>query len=247
MPKLNQILAIEKQTKTSAHERLTAIYQTLQKETLLSGISRTYEPLQEDGERFPPELQQVQVRAEKMLAETVEILSPLFDITAQRDLANCLARADVEVDGKVVLKDVPAVTLLWLEKQLIDLLTLVSKLPELPQAETWIPDDNQDCYATPPVQTAKTKKIPKPFVKYEATKEHPAQVEVVHEDVVQGYWTNVKFSGAMPRNQKRALRERTETLLAAVRFAREKANLVDVPRAAIAKDVFAHLFAPRLG
>lgn len=40
--------------------------------------------------------------------------------------------------------------------------------------------------------------VPRNHVKAEATDKHPAQVEVYHEDVPVGYWTTVKFSGALP-------------------------------------------------
>lgn len=243
MPKLNQILAIEKQTKTSCETQLTALYHQLQKEALLGGISRTYKPLHEEGERFPDESQQVQLRVANVLQDVERIMSPLFDITAVRDSANLSAVADVVVDGVPLLTGVPAVTLIWLEKKLVDLHTLVVKLPELSQTESWHFDGNADCYASNPVETAKSKKIPKPFVKAEATDKHPAQVDVVHEDVLQGYWTTVKFSGAVPLDRKRELRDRVERLLTAVKFAREQANMVDAPKVSIAKEVFGFLFA----
>lgn len=243
MPKLCQILAIEKQTKTTSGEQLNAVYHALQKDALLSGITRTYEPLNEEGEKFPAEKQEVQLRVSQAIDAVRDAVSPLYDIVAARDLANCIAKADVEVDGVTILKGLPAVTLLYLEKQLVDLQTVIGKLPELPQTDTWKFDQNADCYITDPVQTAKSKKIAKPFVKYEATKEHPAQVEVVHEDVLQGYWTTVKFSGGLPRDKKRVLRERVEKLLSAVKFAREAANQADAPKVSIAKELFGYLLA----
>ena len=48
------------------------------------------------------------------------------------------------------------------------------------------------------MQTLRTKKVPRNHVKAEATEKHPAQVEVYYEDVAVGYWTTVKFSGALP-------------------------------------------------
>lgn len=243
MPKLCQILAIEQQTKKNAAEQITELYQVLQKEPLLSGISRTYEPIAEDGEKFPAESNAVQLRVPRALEAVATVMAPLYDIVACRDSANNSAKADVEVEGKKILENVPAVTLLFLEKQPNDLHTVICKLPELPQTETWKHDANADCYVTEPVQTAKSKKIAKPFVKYEATKEHPAQVDVVTEDVLVGYWTTIKFSGALPRDRKRALRERCERLLAAVKFAREQANQAEAPRISVAKEVFGFLFA----
>src|SRR5688572_27811856 len=191
MPKLCQILAIEQQTKKNSAEQITEIYQLLQKEALLNGISRTYEPLAEDGEKFPPEANAVQLRVPRALENIATAMSPLYDIVACRDLANAAARSDVEVDGTTLLKGVPAVTLLFLEKQLTDLHTVICKLPELPQTDTWRLDSNSDCYVTEPVQTSKSKKINKPIVLYPATVEHPAQVQLGSEDVLQGYWTTV--------------------------------------------------------
>lgn len=242
MPKLNQILAIEKQTKTNAYGEFTALHQNAQKSQLLSGISRTYKSVDEDGERFPNEEHGVQIRLADVIAQSKKILVPWWDITLQRDQANTEAKSDVVVDGTALLRDVPATYLLWLEKQLNDLHTFITKLPHLPPDEVWTFDDQQDCYRSRDVETAKTKKIPKPFVKAEATKEHPAQVEVVHEDVVQGYWTTVKFSGALPQRQIRDMRERCEKLLAAVKFAREQANLTEVPKVHAGEAVLSYLF-----
>ncbi len=243
MPKLNQILAIERQTKEAVNRQVTDIYHALQKEPLLNGISRTYRPLAEDGERFPSEETQVQVRVTRVLESVQTVLAPLYNITAARDAANCEAAADVVVDGKAILSAVPATTLLWLEKQFVDLNTLISKLPTLPQSESWEQDPQQDCYRTKSVETAKSKKIAKPFVKYEATPQHPAQVEVVHEDILTGYWSTIKFSGALPMQRVKELRERVEKLLVAVKFAREQANLVDVPKVDIATPLLGYLFA----
>jgi len=243
MQKLCQVLAIEKQTKDSSESQLTEIYQTLQKEPLLNGISRVYTPLAEDGEKFPDESNQVQVRVEEALKRVVNLMTPLYDLMATRDKSNQGAVADVVVDEQVILKNVPAITLLALEKRLQDLHTIICKLPELPQTATWKYDQNQSCYATDPVETAKSKKIPKPFVKYEATQQHPAQVEVVHEDILQGYWKSIKYSGALPLDRKRGLRERCEKLMAAVKFAREKANQADAPKVSLGKEVFDFLFA----
>lgn len=242
MPKLNQILAIEKQTKQNAHKQVTEIYQKLQKPQLTVGLSRTYSPVDDDGERFPDEGQVVQLRVPDALKDVASFLSPLFDVTMSRDVANCTARTDVVVDGSKILEDIPATYLLWLEKQLVDIHTVVCTLPTLPQDANWTFDDGQDCYRSDPVERAKTKKIPKPFVKAEATKEHPAQVEVVHEDVVTGYWKQFAFSGAIPRKRQQELRARVEKLLAAVKFAREQANLVEAPKCVAGEAVFGYLF-----
>ncbi|WP_437596250.1 DUF7873 family protein [Sorangium sp. So ce590] len=224
MPRLNQIIAIEKGVKARSHQRLTEAHHALQKPALLSGITRTYRPKDEEGEQLPPEATRVQAKAEEIIRSTVDILGELFDVTATKDYANCKARADVVVDGKVLLTGAPVTYLLFLEKQLVDLQTFIKKLPVLDASESWTFDPSADSWATEPVQTARTKKIPRNHVKAEATDKHPAQVEVYHEDVVVGYWKTVKFSGALPARRINELLDRVEKLQKAVKFAREEAN-----------------------
>lgn len=224
MPRLNQIIAVEKGVKTRSHQRLTEAHHALQKPALLAGIARTYRPKDEEGEQLPPEATKVQVKAEEIIKSTAEILTELFDVTATKDYSNCKARADVVVDGKVVLTGAPVTYLLFLEKQLVDLTTFIKKLPVLDASESWVFDPSADCWATEPLQTARTKKIPRNHVKAEATEKHPAQVEVYYEDVVVGYWKTVKFSGALPAKRVNELLERVEKLQKAVKFAREEAN-----------------------
>ncbi len=242
MAKLNQIIAVEKGIKSEAMRDLTDAHQMLQKPALLSGISRTYRPKDEEGEQLPPESTKVQVKAEEIIRTTVGVLTKLFDVTATKDWSNGLAKADV-VDGTVLLTQVPVSYLLFLEKQLTDMHTFVKKLPTLDASETWTFDNSTDSWATEPMQTSKTKKIPRNHVKAEATEHHPAQVEVYYEDVVVGYWRTVKFSGALPASRVNELLERVEKLQQAVKFAREEANSLEVADQKIGDKVFQYLFA----
>lgn len=242
--RLNQVIAIENGAKTTAHERLTSLYQLLAKHALLSGISRTYQPRQEDGDPLPPEQTRVQIRAEDSLEECAAILTDLFDVTATREWANSKAVADIVVGGETLLKAVPITYLLFLEKKLVDLHTFVSKLPVLDQAETWHRDTAQNAWATEPTQSVRTKKIPRTLVKAEATDHHPAQVDVWHEDVPVGDWRQVKYSGAMEATRVRELVRRVEELQRAVKFSREQANSIEAPPVETGKPLFAFLFGP---
>jgi hypothetical protein len=145
--------------------------------------------------------------------------------------------------GETLLSGVPVTYLLFLEKQLAELHGFVKKLPVLDAAESWSYDSSADCYATEPVRTVRTKKVPRNHVKAEATEKHPAQVEVYHEDVVVGYWRTVKFSGALPARRINELLERVEKLQAAVKYAREDANGAEVDDQKLGRRVFDFLFA----
>ncbi len=51
MAKLNQITAVEKGIKSGTLRDLTDVHNSLQKPARLSGISRTYQPKDEEGEQ----------------------------------------------------------------------------------------------------------------------------------------------------------------------------------------------------
>ncbi len=200
MTKLNQIIAIQAGKKSQAKEAITIVYQSLRKTDLLSGISRSYKPKDEMGEALPPETKLVQLKVREAVTQVVKSLTEMFDVVATQDWANCQAKADVVVAGQVLLSGVPVTHLLFLEKQLVDLHTFIEKIPVLDSAERWSYDSSQDCFASEQYQSLRTKKVPKTHIKYEATKEHPAQVEMYMEDVTVDTGTAVefKYSGSIP-------------------------------------------------
>lgn len=242
MPKLNQIIAITAGKKSQAQKALTEVYQALQKTGPLEGISRTYKPKDDDGEQLPPEKKLVQMKVRDAIRDVASALTDMFDTVATQDQANTQAKSNVTVDGNVVLKDVPVTTLLFLEKQLVDLHTFVEKLPTLDAGEAWKHDPAVDHYASDPYQTTKTKKVLKNHVKAEPTKEHPAQVETYTEDVIVGYWTTIKFSGAIPARERNEMLDRVRKLQEAVKSAREEANGMEVTPKKIASSVLQYLF-----
>lgn len=242
MAKLNQIIAIENGEKTRAVRELTDAYHKLQKGALMTGIARAYTPYEENGETLPPEHTRVQVNAADVLGEIAEGLTKLFDVTATKDWANCKALADVIVDGVTVLKQVPVTYLLFLEKKLVDIHTFVSKLPLLDAAEMWNWSKDQNCWVSQPTETARTKKIKSKVVLAEATDKHPAQVQLFDEDVRVGTWRTLKYSGAMQATHVKGLVLKVEALQAAIKHARENANMTEAPDQKVGKAIFDFLF-----
>lgn len=228
LTKLHQINALVAGAKPRAARTLTDAHHALQKAPVLSGISRTYQPRDDEGEQLPPESTRVQVVAAKAIADMAGELGRMFDLQLTQDLGNTEARADVVVDGTTVLAGAPVTYLLWLDKQLTDLKTFVEKLPALDPSDSWHWDDSRGCYASEPVQTVRSKKVPRNHVLAEATEKHPAQVQVFNEDVPVGTWTTVKLSGALPPAQIREYRSRVVKLQDAVKVAREQANATEV-------------------
>lgn len=242
--KLNQVIALEKGVKSRAEKELTAAHHALKKPELLTGLSKTYKPKNEEGEERPPENKLVSVKVPVAIEKTKTILADLFDITAQKDFANCNAKADVVVDEKVLVKDAPIPYLLWLEKQLVNIHTFVRELPVLSTSEKWTFDTQNDLFRTDEEMTQSTKKEPKVITLAPATDKHPAQTQLTHEDVVVGYWLTTKFSGCIPETRRSELLARVEKLQSAVKIAREAANMISAEKQYVGKGIMDFLFSP---
>jgi len=242
--KLSAVIALEKGATSQGSTVLTQAYHNAQRTGLFSGLSRVYKPKDEDGDQLPPESTQVQATAHGLLNEVAKSVGRMFDVAATRDEGNTAARGNVEVDGEVILENVPVTTLLYLEKKLGELFTLVAKLPTLDPAEVWDWDEHAETWRSAPASTVRTKRVPRNHVKAEATEKHPAQVEVYNEDIPVGTWTATKFSGALSRQQASALKERLRKLSDAVKVARETANSVVVEDVHVSQKIFGYLLAP---
>jgi hypothetical protein len=240
--KLNQILAIEQSVRRKTNREFTDIYRDLQKPALLSGISRTYTPRDEEGEQLPPESQQVQFTVRSGLERISTLLARMFDVVTTKEAANQGANADIVVDGQTLATDVPVGGLLFLEKQLTELRTLVDALPTLDPTKQWEFDANMGVYRSLPIETVRSKKVPRNHVKAEPTDKHPAQVEVFYEDVTVGVWKRVDFSGALPQAAVVAMRDRVDRLSEAVKRAREEANSIDTPEVNVGAAILAYVF-----
>ena len=243
MTRLNQIIALSKDAKAQGEAALTKAHHDLQKSQLISGLSRVYASLDEMGEGLPPESTRVQIRSDEVIKTVTTRLTRMFDVVATQETANTHATATVIVDDNTLLTEVPVVVLIFLEKQLDNLKTFIRKLPVLDPSEHWQFSESADAYATDPVQTTRTKKVPRNHVRAPATDKHPAQVDMWYEDVIAGTWTTVKFSGALPATRVAELLGRVERLEDAVKMAREQANSIDVVDVHIGRPVFDYLFA----
>lgn len=238
MPRLNQIIALAQGRKARSTSELTETYHKCQQAALFAGQVKTYRPKNEDGDMYPGEEKRLQLRSEELLAHVAEVMSGAMDIVATQDFANCTAEGNVVVDGTALLEGVPPTLLCFLERELVNLRTQLSKLPLLDPAKEWNYSDTTRSYRSKPIERAKTKKVPKFTTTAPATPEHPAQVDKDFEDIVEGYWTTVDFSGAVSAQRKEELVARVGQLIEAVRSAREEANCMEVTLREVGRTLF---------
>lgn len=247
MPKLNQIIAIEKGTKTKVNKLISVVHHKLTKKDLFSGHARTFKPVDDDptkptGEKIPQDIMKVKYRVSDLINEAKNSWTELFNVTAMRDYGNTIAKADVIIDDKTILSQVPVSVLLFLEKQLDDLNAFMSKLPSLDPGEEWEYDPNQDMFSTKPSESIKYKRVTRPLVLYDATERHPAQVKEITEDILHGMWNTIKYSTALKTQDINKYVERVEKLRKAVKFAREDANSQELSKKDIGGPIFNYIF-----
>lgn len=237
----HQVLAEEKVLKPAANKARDEAYHLLQRESAFNGSVRTWEPVSTDSPTFPNEDVKVQALVPEVLSGLKGPLTSWFDIEATKNATNCAAKADVVLDGEVILKGVPAETLLFIETQLVHTATMLSKVPVLDDAVRWYLPDGGGPARSDVVRNHKTQKVQKPIVLYHATPEHPAQTQLISEDAIIGHWAVEKLSGALTRKKKADLIEKANKLLMAVRDARSRANQEPAVESRIGEVIFHHL------
>jgi hypothetical protein len=156
-----------------------------------------------------------------------DIWTKAIDVSFQVAHANTLAVADVVMeDGTKLLSNVPATGLLELEKRAAEMHELILSVPTLDPAKGFKPDADRGAgvYKAREVTKTRTKKTATPIVLYPATPEHPAQTQLISEDIPIGKLIEQEWSGLITPAEKGKLLERAEELARAVKKARQRAN-----------------------
>jgi len=241
--KLHQIVAVESSEKKRLERTRTELYKKLQKEALFTGMVRKYEPKDEEGEQLPDEVARVQMTVQDAVEDFQEATVRLIDLTASKDYGNVKASSDIVVEGETLVHDCPVSLLLFLEKQFEDLETFVRHAPVLGTDREWTPSSsNEKIFVSNPEHRNSTKKVQRAIVLYDATPEHPAQTQLITEDVIQGVWTAIQQHGGITQNQKRAWTEKIAKLRIAVKEARCNANETEVETKKIGDKLFNFVF-----
>lgn len=237
-PVLHEVLAVEQDLKGNAERSRTQTLELFRsKQNQFTGIRRTFRPyaVAEDatdqgGERLEAETKLVTTVASE-LASALDTVASAITAGYQVDEANTRAKADIVVDGEVIARDVPATFLLQLERRLREVRAVFREAPCFDPVRTWTADpdaDRKHVFKADAVVTVRKARTRKYNVMYEATKEHPAQVDVVELDAPTGEIRSYEWTGMLPSAKKTALVARIEALIAAVKQARSRANTVAV-------------------
>lgn len=254
-PLLHEVLAVEQDVKANAERARSQLVETFRtKQTHFTGMRRTYRPFsvdeasgEEGGERLEAETQLAKTVPEQLDLCLREVVKAL-DVGMQVDEANTRAKADIVIDGEVLLADVPATFLLQLERRLKEVQAVIKETPCFDPVRIWSVDpaaDKKHVLRAEPVITIRKKRVRKYNVMVEATKEHPAQVDIVEVEEPTGEIRAYDWTGMISTGKKEALLEQVERLIAAVKQARSRANTVEVDQARkVGKVLMDFLLAP---
>jgi len=235
MPKLHELLAVSGNLEGQAQKCVTDLKDTFgKKHHLFVERTLTFTSNKEGAEAVTEEHLELQTTVPREFQWVSEMLTRLLDTDHAINEANTIARADLQLDdGVVLLKEMPATSLLELEKRLKWLHDLIATAPTLDPAKGFKPDPEKgdDVFRAREVVRTRTQKMTKPIVLYEATEKHPAQTQLINDDVPTGTIRGMEWSGMITPARKAELLDRCEQLTRAVKRARSRANDVAVPNA----------------
>jgi len=244
-PKLNEILSIENDLKGQYEKILTESKATFDKKAdHFLGHHKSlkmFDQSREHEEAAQEQHKELVTTVQEKLDHTWKTLAKYFDLLLVKESTNQSACADLVVDGTVLAEKVPATFLLGMEERLKKVRELYDSIPTLQPGTAWIPDATQrkGVYrAEHPEKALRTEQTIKSMVLYEATKEHPAQIDKWTEQIPIGAYTIERWSGMLSPAEKARLMERIDMLLASVKKARQRANQTEITKREIAKSFF---------
>jgi hypothetical protein len=246
--KLHELLAVEGDLEGAFKKILKESVVTFEKKgEHFIGMDKTLQMFddarahEEDAYR---EVKALVTTAQAKLDYTTDYGVRYLDAVLQKERTNQEAKADIEIDGTVIASDLPATFLLGLETRLKWVRELYEKVPTHTPGIEWIPDADMGAgvfRTKEPRHRHKTEKTMKHKVLYDATEEHPAQLETWSEDIPIGKFTETLWSGMLSPAEKSAKLGRIDKLLRAVKKARQRANAVDVVDVTIGKELFNYI------
>lgn len=228
MAKLHELLAVDNNLEGQSTKCRNELMATFDKKRHLFGSKKvTFTSVDEGAQPVTEEQSDIQSTVRKELDWLSGILAKSIDTSHLIAIANTSAKADIVTeDGLTIAKDVPATSLLELEKRVAEIKAVVSTIPTLDPAKGFSldPAAGDGIFKAREVKKSRTKKKMVPVVLYPATKEHQAQVKEVTEDVVIGTILEQEWSSLITPAQKADMLDRCEILLRAIKKARSRAN-----------------------
>lgn len=237
--KLHEILAVENDLEKVASNIIAEAKNTFNKKpNLFQGSVKTAEMFDADAPTMATEVMELTETVPGKLRYVGNAVARWLDVVFQKERTNQIAVADLIVEGIVLAKDLPATFLLGLETKMKRIRDMYIDIPTLPPGIGWHsdPDQGANVFSTNnPMERFITNKQVKSTVLYEATKEHPAQIDKWTEDVKVGRYLVQTTSGMITPAHKAEILYRVDNLIQSAKAARMRANSAEVRKDSIGK------------
>jgi len=232
MVKLHELIAVRSGQKTQAAKTLGDLAHTFEKKQHhFTASTMAFTPSEENSSTVVEKKLDLQTTVKGELEWVRTFLAKSVDAGNAVNFGNLVAKADVVLEsGETILRNIPATTLLELEDFVEELRKLVAVIPTLDPVKGFSPDPDRGkgVYAARVVTKVRTKKSKKVYVLHPPTKEHPAQTQLVDEDIPIGTIEEREWSSMLTPAEKGDMLDRIEILSRAVKQARSRANSTEV-------------------
>lgn len=248
--RLHELLAIEKNQQTQFTTLIQDTQNKFGRDHYFKGWVKSLKMIQDSPEneaieKAGSETKDVVTTVNETLEYLFERWASYEDTQIRKNTTNQKATTSLPI-GDTVIDDVPVDELMGLETRLTKIREIFQQIPTLDASREWQKSTVREgvWIASRPDVTTKTERVITPVVLYEATKEHPAQIEKISKDEVVGSFTTVSFSGAITSLQKANALKRIDDLLGEVKKARMRANMKEVVNASIGSVLAKYLLEP---
>ena len=253
MSKLHQILAVESDLQTRATKVTTEIVGTFNNnENLFKGKVRSLSIFDKTNSVEAEAIEnkeKVNISLSTTVPENLNfmgcMIAEYYDAIYQKEATNQQANADLVVEGRVLLPNVPVTFLLSMENRLKELRPVIAAIPTLEPAVNWTLDSSQakpHVFKSPPTFDLKINKVLGFKVLTEATQYHPAQIEKFETTANIGQYTSTDWSGKISSADKARLLQKLDSLIQGCKKARQLANETTLVDTVVGDTMFGYLF-----
>jgi len=241
MARLHQLLAIEADLEGKYKRICAETSKVFGKPAMFTGFHRKLELFNDaDQMEYPEEHQSLTTTVNERLKYTGESISAYIDALYQKEATNQKAVADLVVNGVTIGTNLPATFLLGMESRLKYIRQMYETIPTLQAGIEWKPstDKGDDIWEIAhPEEKLKTKMTFKSQILVEPTEHHPAQIEKWEEQVPVGKFVKTVWCGMVTSRRKEQLLGKIDTLIRAVKQARQKANNAELVKGNVGKAI----------
>lgn len=244
MSKLHELLAVEGDLDGNVVKVTEEAVVTFSKRAdHFSKSERSYLPTAENEPEQPTEYHDITTTVGEKLSYVLESWVKYLDANCQKEATNQVAKADIIIDGNVLVSGLPATALLSFENKFKKLRAMFEVIPTWAPGTEWgldtsISTEERKIYkAKHPEQKNRSVKTFAHKVLVPPSDKHPAQIEKWEEQVVVGRYTKDIWTGTISVSEKSEYLRRLDILIREIKKARQRANEAEIIKINVAESL----------